>query len=129
MRAIKRYYANWGLKTAEYYKNKLNKAVADIAEFKNLGEKLRRELYYNLRRIQFLNARNETLTNELNEVKRVAEQTREAAAYFRDKMLEADKTVLIFKYSIDEFLNRHPEFTAEFDKIIIKESESEETED
>ena len=27
MRAIKRYYANWGLKTAEYYKKCLDKAL------------------------------------------------------------------------------------------------------
>ena len=127
MRAIKRYFAQWGIKQSEYYRTKLNKAVADIAEFKNLGEKLRREVFHHIRRIQFLNARNDTLTKELNDMKRAAEQNKEVALYFRDKMQEADSTVLIFKYSIDEFLKRHPEFTAEFDEIIKQEEE--ETED
>ena len=122
MRAIKRYFAQWGIKQSEYYRNKLNKAITD---YKNLDANLRCEIFHKMRRIQLLNARNDSLTNELNEVKRAAEQNKAAALYFRDKMQEADSTVLIFKYSIDEFLKRHPEFTAEFDEIIKKESKSE----
>ena len=122
MRAIKRYFAQWGIKQSEYYRSKLNKAIAD---YKNLDANLRCEIFHKMRRIQFLNARNDGLTRELDEVKKAVEQNRETAVYFRDKMLEADSTVLIFKYSIDEFLKRHPEFTAEFDEIIKKESESE----
>lgn len=122
MRAIKRYFAQWGIKQGEYYRRKLNKAIAD---YKNLDANLRCEIFHKTRRIQFLNSRNVTLTNELNEMKRAAEQNKEVALYFRDKMQEADSTVLIYKYSIDEFLKRHPEFTAEFDEIIKKESESE----
>ncbi len=122
MRAIKRYFAQWGIKQSEYYRNKLNKAITD---YKNLDANLRCEIFHKTRRIQFLNARNDTLTRELNDMKRAAEQNKEVALYFRDKMQEADSTVLIYKYSIDEFLKRHPEFTAEFDEIIKKESESE----
>lgn len=122
MRAIKRYFAQWGIKQSEYYRTKLNKAIAD---YKNLDANLRCEIFHKVRRIQFLNSRNVTLTNELNDMKRAAEQNKEVALYFRDKMQEADSTVLIFKYSIDEFLKRHPEFKAEFDEIIKKESESE----
>lgn len=122
MRAIKRYFAQWGIKQSEYYRNKLNKAITD---YKNLDANLRCEIFHKMRRIQLLNARNDTLTKELNDMKRAAEQNKEVALYFRDKMQEADSTVLIFKYSIDEFLKRHPEFKAEFDEIIKKESESE----
>ncbi len=143
MRAIKRYFAQWGIRESKFYKNKLNKQrkfyedkldkqrefykVLDnaVADYKNLESHLRREIFHNTRRIRFLNAHNDTLTNELNEVKRAAEQTKEVALYFRDRMQEANSTVLIFKYSIDEFLKRHPEFSAEFDEIIKKESESE----
>lgn len=122
MRAIKRYFAQWGIKQSEYYRTKLNKAIAD---YQNLDANLRCEIFHKTRRIQFLNSRIDTLTKELNDMKRAAEQNKEVALYFRDKMQEADSTVLIFKYSIDEFLKRHPEFKAEFDEIIKKESESE----
>ena len=118
MRAIKRYFAQWGIKQSEYYRTKLNKAIAD---YKNLDANLRCEIFHKTRRIQFLNSRIDTLTKELNDMKRAAEQNKEVALYFRDKMQEADSTVLIFKYSIDEFLKRHPEFTAEFDEIIKQE--------
>lgn len=51
---------------------------------------------------------------------------REAMHYYRKKMIEGDEKLQIYKNAVDEFIKRHPEFTAEFDEIIKQEEESEE---
>lgn len=63
MRAIKRYYANWGLKSAEYYKKRL-----DMERKEN--QKNEKELRYQIEKkdqhIRFLTLQTEGLKNEVS---------------------------------------------------------------
>lgn len=71
----------------------------------------------------------------MNDYKILLEQNRElkeqndlyfgAMRYWRNLYHQKNDELTIIKDAIDEFLKRHPEFTAEFDEIIKKESESE----
>lgn len=71
----------------------------------------------------------------MNDYKILIEQNRElkeqndlfhgAVRYWRNLYHQKNDELAIIKDAIDEFLKRHPEFTAEFDEIIKKESESE----
>lgn len=129
MRAIKRYYANWGLKAAEYYKKSLEKA-------RNENQKSETKLRFEIRKkdahIRFLTNQyhaledsNKKINDEYLELLNSAREYREAMHYYREKMIEGAEKLQIYKNAVDEFIKRHPEFTAEFDEIIKKESESE----
>lgn len=71
----------------------------------------------------------------MNHYKILIEQNRElkeqndlfygAVRYWRNLYHQQNDELAIIKDAIDEFLKRHPEFKAEFDEIIKKESESE----
>lgn len=70
----------------------------------------------------------------MNDYKILLEQIRElkeqndlcfgAVRYWRNLYHQKNDELVIIKDAIDEFLKRHPEFKAEFDEIIKKESES-----
>lgn len=85
MRAIKRYYANWGLKSAEYYKKRLDKERKE-------NQKNEKELQFQIKKkdrdIRFLTLQNEGLKNEV---------TRWNNEY------------LSLLNRVREFLRRHPE--------------------
>lgn len=85
MRAIKRYYANWGLKAAEYYKKRLDQALKE-------NQKNETELQFQIkkkdRHIRFLTLQNEGLKNEVSK--------------WSDEYLSLLNRVR-------EFLRRHPE--------------------
>lgn len=71
----------------------------------------------------------------MNHYKILIEQNRElkeqndlfygSVRYWRNLYHQKNDELAIIKDAIDEFLKQHPEFTAEFDEIIKKESESE----
>lgn len=76
----------------------------------------------------------------MNDYKILLEQIRElkeqndlcfgAVRYWRNLYHQKNDELAILKNAIDEFLKRHPEFTAEFNEIIKQEEEeSEEEED
>lgn len=76
----------------------------------------------------------------MNDYKILLEQIRElkeqndlcfgAVRYWRNLYHQQNDELAILKNAIDEFLKRHPEFTAEFNEIIKQEEEeSEEEED
>lgn len=55
---------------------------------------------------------------------------REAMHYYREKMIEGDEKLQIYKNAVDEFIKRHPEFNEELKEIIKQEEEeSEEAEE
>ena len=141
MRAIKRYYANWGLKAAEYYKKCLDKALNE--NLKN-ETKLRFQIKEKEATIRFLTNQYNALENSikksndeylalLNTAREYMETTRkyrEAMHHYREKMIEADEKLQIYKNAVDEFIKRHPEFNEELNEIIRQEEEeSEEAEE
>lgn len=134
MRAIKRYYANWGLKAAEYYKKSLEKALNE--NLKN-ETKLRFEIKEKNQYIGFLTHQNNSLVDRINKsndeyfaLLNSAREYRAAMHHYREKMIEADEKLQIYKNAVDEFIKRHPEFNEELNEIIRQEEEeSEEAED
>lgn len=134
MRAIKRYYANWGLKSAEYYKKKLEKE-------RNENQKNETKLLFAIKKkdahIRFLtnqyNALGDSIKKSNDEYLALlnsAREYRDAMHYYREKMIEGDEKLQIYKNAVDEFIKRHPEFNEELNEIIKQEEEeSEEAED
>lgn len=134
MRAIKRYYANWGLKAAEYYKKHLDKALNE--NLKN-ETKSRVEIKKKDVQIKYLTNQYNALLDRINKCNDEylallisAKEYREAMHYYREKMIEADEKLQIYKNAVDEFIKRHPEFNEELNEIIKQEEEeSEEAEE
>lgn len=134
MRAIKRYYANWGLKTAEYYKKCLDKALNE--NLKN-ETKLRFEIKKKDAHIRFLTNQYDALADSLQKCNDEylallisSREYRSAMHYYREKMIEGNEKLQIYKNAVDEFIKRHPEFNDELNEIIKQEEEeSEEAEE
>lgn len=141
MRAIKRYYANWGLKTAEYYKKCLDKALNE--NLKN-ETKLRFEIKKKDAHIRFLTNQYNALADSLKKCNdeylallNSSREYRSAMHYYREKMIEGNEKLQIYKEklqiyknAVDEFIKRHPEFNEELNEIIRQEEEeSEEAEE
>lgn len=68
---------------------------------------------------------NKILREQNRELKEQNDLYLGAVRYWRNLYHEKADELAILKNAIDEFLKLHPEFTAEFDEIIKKESESE----
>lgn len=68
--------------------------------------------------------------SRMEKARELIKEYRGAMHYYREKMIEGDEKLQIYKNAVDEFKKRHPEFTAEFDEIIKQEEEeSEEAEE
>lgn len=93
MREIKRYYANWGLKAAEYYKKRLDK---ERNENQKNEKNLRGEIEKKDRHIKFLTIQNEGLRNEMNR--------------WNDEYL-------LLLDDVRSFLQRHPEMNDEWKRM------------
>lgn len=133
MRAIKRYYANWGLKTAEYYKKCLDKALNE--NLKN-ETKLRFEIKKKDAHIRFLTNQYNALADSLKKCNdeylallNSSREYRSAMHYYWEKMIEGNEKLQIYKNAMDEFIKRHPEFNDELNQIIKQEEEESEEAD
>lgn len=64
--------------------------------------------------------------SQIEKARELIKEYREAMHYYREKMIEGDEKLQIYKNAVDKFKKRHPEFTAEFDEIIKQEEEESE---
>lgn len=67
----------------------------------------------------------ERLELRLEKARELVIEYRDAMHYYREKMIEGDEKLQIYKNAVDAFIKRHPEFNEELNEIIKQESESE----
>ena len=62
--------------------------------------------------------------SRIEKANELIKEYRGAMHYYREKMIEGDEKLQIYKNAVDEFIKRHPEFNEEL-KEIIKQEEGE----
>ena len=123
MRAIKKFYTEWGRKTAEYYKKCADKALSHSLKVIKMMEDQKQE-------IKYLNAQYDRKAKQCNELTQKCAFYLDGVHYYREKMIEGNEKLQIYKNAVDEFIKRHPEFNEELKEIIKQEEEeSEEAEE
>lgn len=123
MRAIKRYYTEIAEKKAAYYKKFADKALTHSEKIIKMMEEQEEE-------IKYIDRQYDRKAKQCNELTQKCAFYLEGVHYYREKMIEGNEKLQIYKNAVDEFIKRHPEFNEELNEIIRQEEEeSEEEED
>lgn len=123
MRAIKRYYTDTAEKKAAYYKKCADKALAHSQKIIKMMEEQEEE-------IKYIDRQYDRKAKQCNELTQKCAFYLDGVHYYREKMIEGNEKLQIYKNAVDEFIKRHPEFNEELNEIIKQEEEeSEEAEE
>ena len=119
MRAIKRYYTEIAEKKAAYYKKCAYKALTHSEKIIKMMEEQEEE-------IKYIDRQYDRKAKQCNELTQKCAFYLDGVHYYREKMIEGNEKLQIYKNAVDEFIKRHPEFNEELNEIIKQEEEESE---
>lgn len=119
MRAIKKYYTEIAEKKAAYYKKIADKALAHSQKIIKIMEEQEEE-------IKYIDRQYDRKAKQCNELTQKCAFYLDGVHYYREKMIEGNEKLQIYKNAVDEFIKRHPEFNEELNEIIKQEEEESE---